>query len=94
MRQFYKESVNILGMSIDELMDDFVAPQQQQPQPLYSGTASGINHHPNAKAMEQQLEIYLDKLLTPGFSIDDSNISLCDAIEKVFDLCVRMVREI
>lgn len=28
MKQFYKDSVNILGMSIDELMDDFVAPQQ------------------------------------------------------------------
>jgi len=27
MKQYYKDSVNILGMSIDELMDDFVAPK-------------------------------------------------------------------
>jgi hypothetical protein len=29
MKQYYKDSVNILGMSIDELMDDFVAPKHQ-----------------------------------------------------------------
>jgi hypothetical protein len=29
MKQYLKDSVNILGMSMDELMDDFVAPSKQ-----------------------------------------------------------------
>jgi hypothetical protein len=65
MKQYYKDSVNILGMSIDELMDDFVAPKQQ-----VSSTLSDIQN-PNAKLWEQQLLQTLDRLNFSSSNINE-----------------------
>ncbi|TNV88004.1 hypothetical protein FGO68_gene12191 [Halteria grandinella] len=65
--QFYKDSVNILGMSIDELMDDFVAPQQQ---------ASMIS-----KGSSAELSQMIERLINLGSG--DDLCELCDQVANL-----------
>ena len=78
MKQYLKDSVNILGMSMDELMDDFVAPSKQ-------GQSNPVKD-PNAKLWEQQLNLYLEKL---NASEDASEI-----IDQVCILSLKLLNEI
>lgn len=81
MKQYYKDSVNILGMSIDELMDDFVAPKQ-------NSTISENNNNPNIKIWEQQLLQNLERL---NFSSNINSEELNDVVDQVCNLCIKLL---
>ena len=81
MKQYYKDSVNILGMSIDELMDDFVAPKQ-------SSTISENNNNPNIKMWEQQLLQTLERL---NFSSNINSEELNEVVDQVCNLCMKLL---
>ena len=78
MKQYLKDSVNILGMSMDELMDDFVAPSKQ-------GQSNPVKD-PNAKLWEQQLNLYLEKL--------NASEDASDIIDQVCILSLKLLNEI
>jgi hypothetical protein len=78
MKQYLKDSVNILGMSMDELMDGFVAPSKQD--------QSISVKDPNAKLWEQQLNLYLDKL--------NASEDVSEIIDQVCTLSLKLLNEI
>lgn len=82
LKQYLKDSVNILGMSMDELMDDFVAPKQQ----LMMNSEVGLESNPNAKIWELQLYNYLEKLT----SSEDS----MEVADQICSLCIKLLNEI
>ena len=69
-------------MSMDELMDDFVAPKQQSMM-ISEGV---LESNPNAKIWEQQLNHYLEKLT----SLEDS----IEVADQICSLCIKLLNEI
>lgn len=82
LKQYLKDSVNILGMSMDELMDDFVAPKQQS----MMISEGGLESNPNARLWDQQLNHYLEKLTSSEDAIE--------VADQICALCIKLLNEI